>query len=297
MSSAKKTTVFGALFVAAAMALPSVQFVSAKTAPERCSVSIKYLNYQDSQSGDTPLTAGMTKDRIGVNAFSVMGVMPIAGKRSVGVSLLEDSITGASPAYHSSGFPPKNNIHHDGESGASGELRHSVDLELTRYYPQGSVTDGSSYSKESDYVSRSASLQGSMSTEDKNTTLTLGGSLTADTIDPNAMKIFDAATNAYVDKKQVVHETKQVATGIVGVTRVLTKQDIVQYYSEDQRLSAFGAVTPGLKVSKQLNEEWLVDLGIERYEQRDEWSRSGKGDPGVATFNASTIKAGISRQL
>ncbi len=411
LGSTKKSTVFRSLLVAAAMTLPSVQFASADTPPERGSVSFKYLNYQESQSGDTALTSGMSRDRIGVNALSVMGVMPFAGKWSVGVSFLEDSIAGASPAYHSSGFPPKNNVkqEHDGESGASGELRHAVDLELTRYYPQGSVTVGSSYSKESDYISRSASLQGSATSEDKNTTLTLGGSLTADTIDPNAMKIFDVAMNAYVDKKQVVHESKQVAAGIVSITRVLTKQDIVQltlgyshgngyytdpykdpdnrprnrnsttlftrwnhhfdgldgtgrifyryysdtfgirahtlgaeyvqplrrgwtvtpllrlytqseadfyvaagsaetstiptpvgsakYYTEDQRLSAFGALTLGLKVSKQLSPDWLVDFGIERYEQRDEWSQSGKGDPGVATFHATTIKVGLSRQI
>ncbi len=394
----KKSTVFGALLVAAAMTLPSVQFASADTPPERGSVSFKYLNYQDNQSGDTPLTSGMTRDRIGVNALSVMGVMPFAGKWSVGVSFLEDSVTGASPAYHSTGFPAKNNS----TSGASGELRHAVDLELTRYYPQGSLTVGSSYSKESDYISRSASLQGSLLSEDKNTTFTLGGSFNDDVIDLNR-------SNVVTVKQQVAAEKKQVAAGIVGVTRVLTKQDIVQltfgyshgngyytdpykdpdnrprnrnnttvftrwnhhfdgidgtgrisyryysdtfgirahtlgaeyvqplrrgwtvtpllrlytqseadfyvaagsaetstiptpvggaeYYTEDQRLSAFGAVTLGLKVSKQLSPDWLVDLDIERYEQRDEWSQRGKGDPGVATFHARTIKVGLSRQI
>lgn len=398
LGSTKKATVVGALFVAAAMTLPSVQFASAETPPERGTVSFKYLNYQDSQSGDTARTSGMSRDRIGVNALSVMGVMPFAGKWSVGVSFLEDSVTGASPAYHSSGFPAKNNA----TSGASGELRHAVDLELTRYYPQGSMTVGSSYSKESDYISRSASLQGSLLSEDKNTTFTLGGSYNDDLIDLNR-------PNVVTVKQQVAGEKKQVAAAIVGMTRVLTKQDIVQltlgysygsgyytdpykdpdnrprnrnnttfftrwnhhfdgldgtgrisyryysdtfgirahtlgaeyvqplrrgwtvtpllrlytqseadfyvsaasaetatiptppggavYYTEDQRLSAFGALTFGLKVSKQLSSDWLVDLDIERYEQRDEWSQIGKGDPGVATFHARTIKVGLSRQI
>jgi hypothetical protein len=395
------TSVFGAALVAAALVLPSVQFAYAEAAPEHGVVSLKYLNYQDSQSVDTPATASLlSRDRIAVNALSIMTVMPVAGEWSVGVSFMEDSVTGASPAYHSAGFPASKS---DLESGASGELRHSVDLQLTRYLPQGSVTAGTSYSTESDYVSRSCSLQGSFSTEDKNTTFTLGGSFNSDTIDLNK-------PNVVLSKQQLAEEKKQVFAGLAGVTRVLTKKDIVQfnlgytngngyytdpykdpdqrprdrnsftalgrwnhhfdntdgtarlsyryysdtfgirahtldaeyvqplhhgwtltpllrlytqseadfyftvaeekfigdtpqpptsgpYYTEDQRLSAFGAVTLGLKVSKQLNPDWLVDLKFEQYEQRDEWSLNGSGDPGLATFNARSIQVGISRKI
>ena len=405
MISVSPTTsrVFGAALLSAALVLPSVQFAYADAAPERGVVSLKYLNYQDSQSADTPATASLlSRDRIAVNALSIMSVMPVAGEWSVGVSFIEDSVTGASPAYHSSGFPASKS---DVKSGASGELRHAVDLQLTRYFSQGSVTAGTSYSKESDYISRSCSLQGSLSTEDKNTTFTLGGSFNDDSIDLNK-------PNVVLSKQQLAEEKKQVFAGLVGVTRVLTKKDIVQlnlgysngngyytdpykdpdnrprdrnsftalgrwnhhfdgtdgtarlsyryysdtfgirahtldaeyvqplnhgwtltpllrlytqsesdfyftvaeeqfngdgtpkapitttpYYTEDQRLSAFGAVTLGLKVSKQLNPDWLVDLKFEQYQQRDEWSLSGSGDPGLATFNARSIQVGISRKI
>ncbi len=396
------STVFGAALLAAALALPSVQFAYADAAPERGVVSLKYLNYQDSQSADTPVTAHLSNmDRIAVNALSLQVLMPVAGEWSVGVSFMEDSVTGASPAYHSSGFPASES---DVKSGASGELRHSVDLQLTRYFPQGSVTAGTSYSTESDYVSRSYSLQGSLSTEDKNTTFTLGGSFNDDTIDLNK-------PNVVASKQQIPEEKKQIFAGLIGVTRVLTKKDIVQfnlgysngngyytdpyknpdirprdrnsvtalgrwnhhfdgtdgtaqlsyryysdtfgirahtfeaeyvqplkhgwtltpllrlytqseadfyftvaeeqfngdgtpkpptsgdYYTEDQRLSAFGALTLGLKVSKQLNPDWLVDLKFEHYQQRDEWSLSGAGDPGLATFSARSIQVGLSRKI
>jgi len=395
------STLFGAALLAAALALPSVQFAYADAAPERGVVSLKYLNYQDSQSADTPATESLSsRDRVAVNALSLKALMPVAGEWSVGVSFMEDSVTGASPAYHSSGFPANKS---DVESGASGELRHSVDLQLTRYFLQGSVTAGSSYSTESDYVSRSYSLQGSLSTEDKNTTFTLGGSFNDDTIELNK-------PNVVASKQQLANENKRVVAGLFGVTRVLTKKDIVQfnlgysngngyytdpykdpdnrprdrnnvtalgrwnhhvdstdgtakisyryysdtfgirahtleaeyvqplhhgwtlapllrlytqseadfyvtvaeekfdgespkppatgsYYTEDQRLSAFGALTVGLKVSKQLNPDWLVDLKFEHYQQRDEWSLSGSGDPGLATFNARSIQVGLSRKI
>jgi Protein of unknown function (DUF3570) len=402
MASASKTTsaFLGAALVSAAMALPSVQFAYADAPPERGTISLKYLNYQDSQTGDTAVTAGMSRDRIAVNALSMMVVAPIAGEWSIGASFMEDSITGASPAYHSSGFSATKAV-----SGASGELRHAGDLNLTRYLSKGSVTFGTSYSKESDYISRGASLQGSLSTEDKNTTFTLGGSFSDDTIKLDA-------PNVVAVKKRDGDEQKHVVAGLFGVTKVLSKSDIVQfnlgysngtgyftdpykdpdnrprdrnnttvltrwnhhfngtdgtarlsyryytdtfgirahtlgaeyvqplqnswtltplfrlyiqseadfyvsasdaekadpsratqppagdlYYTEDQRLSAFGALTASVKISKQLNKDWLVDLKLEKYEQRENWSLNGKGDPGVAAFHAQSVQAGVSREF
>jgi hypothetical protein len=398
--SKAKSTVLGVALFSAAMALPSVQFAYADAPPERGTVSLKYLNYQDSQSGDTPFTAGLSRDRIAVNALSLMVTAPVAGEWSIGGSFMEDSVSGASPAYHSSGFPAGKAV-----SGASGELRHAGDLNLTRYFSRGSLTGAVSYSSESDYISRSASLQGSYSTEDKNTTFTLGGSFTDDTIKLDAPNVVSV-------KKKDADEQKQVVAGLLGVTRVLSKNDIVQlnlgysngngyytdpykdpdnrprdrnnttlltrwnhhfngsdgtahisyryysdtfgirahtlgaeyvqplrhgwtltpqlrlysqseadfyvatgaaeqanpsiatpppsgarFYTEDQRLSAFGAVTAGLKVSKQLGRDWLMDLKIEKYEQREEWCVNGKGDPGVLPFHARSFQAGISRQF
>ena len=219
MASVSKTTssFLGAALFSAAMALPSVQFAWADAPPERGTISLKYLNYQDSQTGDTAVTAGMSRDRIAVNALSMMVVAPIAGEWSIGASFMEDSITGASPAYHSSGFPATKAV-----SGASGELRHAGDLNLTRYLSKGSVTFGTSYSKESDYISRGASLQGSLSTEDKNTTFTLGGSFSDDTIKLDA-------PNVVAVKKRDGDEQKHVVAGLFGVTKVLSKSDIVQF--------------------------------------------------------------------
>ncbi|MEI6847724.1 MAG: DUF3570 domain-containing protein [Chlorobiaceae bacterium] len=214
--SKKTSTVLGATLISAAIALPSVQFAFADAPPERGIVSIKYLNYQDSQTGDTAVKAEMNRDRIAVNALSMMVVAPVAGEWSIGVSLIEDSVSGASPAYHSSGFPTSKTV-----SGASGELRHAGDLNLTRYFSRGSMTGGISYSKESDYISRSVSLQGSLLTEDKNTTFTVGGSFNDDSIQLNAPNVVGV-------KKQTADEHKQIVAGLIGVTKILSKSDIVQ---------------------------------------------------------------------
>ena len=46
-----------------------------------------------------------------------------------------------------------------------------------------------------------------------------------------------------------------------------------QLYSADERLSAFCAVTVGLKVAKTFADGWRADVKAEFYEQRNDWRR------------------------
>jgi len=387
--STKKTHALGAALFAAAMALPFSNAVFAEAAPEKGIVAFKYINYEDSQPD---------AERMDINAYTVSAMAPIAGKWSISTSYTYDSVTGASPNYH-------NFIKEDMLSGASPirEQRYSGDLSVTRYLSKGSVTVGTSYSEENDYISRGYSAQASISTEDKNTTFTFGGSYTTDTITANIGEWEDAGRS----------EEKRTLAGLVGVTQVLTKQDIVQvnlgyskgrgyfndpykayeqrpdrresktvmtrwnhhfdgidgtthlsyryytdsfgirahtfgleylqslpndwivtpsvrfssqtaadfylpvdldypteippatstifdegsYLSLDQRLSAYGALTLGIKVSKRIAKEWLIDVKYENYEQRAGWCMTGHGDRGLAPFSASFYQIGLSRQF
>jgi hypothetical protein len=379
----KKTHVVGAALFAAAMALPFSSAVFAEAAPEKGIVAFKYLNYNDNQPNE---------DRISVNAYTVSAMAPIAGKWSISTSYTYDSVTGASPERHSY-------INPDMLSGASPirEQRYAGDLSITRYLPQGSVTVGGSYSEENDYISRGYSAQASIATEDKNTTFTFGGSYTTDTINPSNDR------TSFYEKRSV--------GGLVGVTQVLTKRDIVQlnlgyskgrgymsdpyklyderpdrresktvmtrwnhhfdgidgtshlsyrfytdsfgirahtfgleylqslpndwtvtpsarFYSQtaadfyvpadpsdpfllvpwalqtagsavslDQRLSSYGALTLGIKVSKRIAKDWLVDFKYENYEQRAGWSMTGGGDHELAPFSATFLQAGLSMEF
>lgn len=73
-----------------------------------------------------------------------------------------------------------------------------------------------------------------------------------------------------------------------------TPPDSAAVYSEDQRLSGFGALTYGLKVAKQIDQDWLVDIKYEQYRQRERWAISG-GDGGLAPFDARSLMFGITR--
>jgi hypothetical protein len=364
--------------LAAAMLLPGMGAVHAETPPERGSVSVKALYYKEDQPG---------LDRISVRSPSVSVLAPVAGEWAIAGSATVDDVSGASPRYHTA------------ISGASqmDDLRKAGDVMVTRYLPHGTVSVGGAYSKEHDYRSRALSLQGTYSSDDKNTTLAFGVSGTDDAIDPV--------------NRLVVNESRQTVSLLAGVTRVLTPVDIAAltlthssghgYYSDpyklldnrprsrdqstallqwnhrfmalaassrlsyrfyrdsfgiqahtlgaewvqslaggwtvtpsvrlysqgkadfyfdpvydpvfgppfprgyvigseafsspDQRLSAFGAVTVGLKLAKQIDRDWSVDLKLERYEQRASWRVFGSGSPGLEPLRALSVQLGVTR--
>jgi hypothetical protein len=366
--------------LAAAMLLPGIGAVHAETPPERGAVSVKYLYYKEDQPG---------LDRISVHSPSVSVLAPVAGEWTVAASATMDDVSGATPRYHTA------------ISGASrmDDLRKAGDVMVTRYLPRGTVSVGAAYSKENDYRSRALSLQGTYSSEDKNTTWALGVSGTDDSINPV--------------NRLVIGESRQTVSVLAGVTRVLTAVDIAQltlthssghgYYSDpyklldnrprsrdqstallqwnhrfverggtsrlsyryyrdsfgisahtfgaeyvqslaggwslapslrlysqgaadfyfdpvydpvfgppfprgfvigsegfsspDQRLSAFGAVTVGFKLAKQIDRDWSVDLKLERYEQRGSWRMFGTGSPGLEPMRAVSVQLGVSRSF
>jgi hypothetical protein len=360
--------------MAAALLLPlAVVPAQAESAPEKTTISYKYLDYFDSQPD---------ADRIAVKAHALALTLPISDKWSLSASAVNDAISGASPQYHTK------------ELTQLKDLRRAYSLGVTRYLPSGTLTVTGNYSGESDYISRSISATGTWFTDDtKNTALTAGLGVTRDVINPN--------------NQAVVGATKNVNDVMVGVTQVFTPVDIVQVnlrhsngngyfsdpykflderprernvstlltrwnhhfssvdgtlrssyryytdtykikahtlgfeyaqalgtgwtvtplvrlhsqtaawfytrynpdpdygitlptgstYSQDQRLSAFGALTTGMKVSRQLSPALLVDVKYEYYRQRAEWAHGNQGDPGLAPFNARSLQLGFSYQF
>jgi hypothetical protein len=354
---------------AAALSLPMMETAHAGAAPERGEISFKYLDYLDYQPD---------RDRIAIRAPSLMIMTPIAGEWSVSASVVADSVSGASPRYHTSQITPMR------------DKRMGYTTSVTRYFAQSSHTFGLAYGTETDYLSRSFSYQSNFMTEDKNTTLTLGLGNAYDVILPNG---------GYLYTEQGKHTTD----AIVGVTQVFSATDLGQvtlrhsrgrgYYSDqykifdvrpesrdsdsvlfrwnhhfdkldgtlrssyryyedtfkikahtidfeyvqnlnngwsvmpllryygqskaqfyydwpsdgfvglndiydagkfmslDQRLSAFGAVTYGVKVVKKIGRDWIVDMKLEQYEQRGDWALSN-GSPGLAPFKAHSIQLG-----
>lgn len=346
--------------------------LAAQALPGEGKVALKYLDYVDSQPG---------KERVRVEATSVMAVVPVSQDWSFTTTNTVDAISGASPAYHSSGL------------GKLTDLRRAHDFSVTRFMTNGTVTGGVSLSTEADYVSRAVSLSTLHYSEDRNTTWSAGVARASDNINPV--------------NRIVQNEHKQVMDVLLGWTRVLTPNDLVQInvgrswgegyfsdpykvfdnrprvrksttlqagwnhhfedsistlrmgyrwfsdnwgvqahtatvewvkpmpgdwtvsplmrfhnqraadfyvdadltgspfppnppqeatvFSEDHRLSSFGALTLGVKLSKKLDANWTADLKVEHYAQRGAWYLGGTGSPGLEPFFARSVQSGLSR--
>lgn len=367
-----------ATMTAAAISLFAVECVTppcmAQSIPERGIVSLKQLDYVDSQPG---------RDRVKVKATAVDILAPIAGEWAISATAVSDGISGASPAYHNSAIIKLV------------DRRNAIDGQVTRYFQDASVTIGANYSKESDYLSRGLSFQGSLLSGDRNTTWTLGIGFNKDKIDPNnhivagekkhvadfllslsqvltisdivqinlgiskgdgyhsdPYKVFDnrprernsqTLTTRWNHHNQSLDSTarmsyryfsdswgikahtltleyvQNIAPGwiITPLLRVYSQSrakfyvdagpidfpfppnppDNARYFSEDQRMSAYGAHTYGLKIAKHFGEDWLVDLKYEQYTQRASWRLFGEGSPGLLPFYARSVQVGISKQF
>jgi len=395
----KHHTELGAALLSAAMALPCVlNAAHAESAPEKATLSFKYLNYKERQQitseagsgygpaygqADSKTGASAFDERIRVRATSSSVMLPLNSEWSLSGTLITDSISGASPAYHTQALSYLK------------DFRRAVDTSLTRYLPNGTLTVGMSHSGENDYVSRAASLLATRSSENKNTTWTAGLGINRDQINPANQIVFN--------------ETKRSSEVLLGVTQVVTMNDIVQFnmgyykgqgyfsdpykiyderprdrtqqkfqtrwnhhfselngtsrlayryytdswgirshtfdaewvqqfgngwsaapalryysqtaakfyvevdprlspfpaspppnarfFSEDQRMSALGALTMGVKLTKQLTLDTKIDLKLEQYGQKGAWILSGAGSKGLAPFYARNLQVGMTHSF
>jgi hypothetical protein len=71
----------------------------------------------------------------------------------------------------------------------------------------------------------------------------------------------------------------------------------VETFSDDHRLSAFGACAVGLKLAWQVDENWQADIKVERYEQRSAWRVGGTGSPHLAPLRARTVQVSLSHRF
>jgi len=183
-----------ASLLAAALLLPGVQAL-ADEPPAASSISLRYLDYADRQSG---------LDRIHAHSPSIAVTAPVASDWAIEGTLTADDVSGASPRYHTA-ISGASHMHDERKAG---------DVAATRYFRRGTLTAGAAYSTEHDYVSRALSLNGTVSSEDNNTTWAFGLAGSRDSINPV--------------NRVVADEHKRTVSVLAGVTRVLTPNDIGQ---------------------------------------------------------------------
>ena len=68
-------------------------------------------------------------------------------------------------------------------------------------------------------------------------------------------------------------------------------------YTADERLSAFGAVTLGVRLAKELPHRLTIDVAFNAYRQRGDWRLGGDGSPGLAKLSARWIEFGLAKRF
>lgn len=189
------------------LALPA----QAENAPEGTTVAFKYLDYIDYQSTDGTPTNTRGGDRMRVKAPSLGISMGLGESWGVEAAAVIDSVSGASPQYHST------------LSGASGkgikDTRTAIDAKATHYLRRSSIGVGIANSSEDDYKSTAISVDYRMSSEDNNTTFAIGTGYTSDKIED---------TNGNVLATFGAEQKKRANDFMLGVTHNLSPTDIVQ---------------------------------------------------------------------
>ncbi len=182
----------------AALAGLAPAIASAENQPEKTTVAVKYSNYADGQDG---------WDRVNVSAPALYIQAPIASDWSIEASAVVDTVTGASPRWHSQSSV---------DSGASkmSDERTAGDVKITRYFARSAWSASLATSSEHDYQSDAIGVDTRWSTEDNNRTWAVGYGLSTDRIGRH----LDPLT-----------KQKRTQEFMVGVTQVLTPGDIVQF--------------------------------------------------------------------
>lgn len=180
-----------ALVLGATTALPA----AAVSAPTEGEAGFRYMHYQDRQPGNP---------RITVHGYAADVLAPLNDRWVLEAYGVIDAISGASPAYYTA---PASLVDLT-------DRRRAVDARVSHYAHRQKFTVGLAESRESDYVSHSTSLLYGGSSDNQNTTWTLGLSATRDRIDPV--------------NRRVSGQRKRVNEVLMGITQVLTPVDIVQ---------------------------------------------------------------------
>jgi hypothetical protein len=362
-----------ATLMAAALTLPGVVFAPealAESAPENAVVSLKYLDYRDSQPSGA---------RMHVTSPSVVVIAPIGSRWAVEAGVVTDAMSGASPLYHST------------LSGASGkgvrDDRKAGDLKLTHFFDRGAVGIAAAVSTENDYFSRAISFDVRFNSEDNNTTFAFGVGGSSDRINSENRVAIDEKKRSrefLIGITQVLSSTQLVQSNLTITrgkgyysdpykpfdTRPNTRNSVAwltrynhyfsgvggalnssyrfyhdsfgidshtleltwrqpladswtlspmlryvsqsaadfyydppwptgyvnnQLYSADQRLSAFGSVSYGLRVDKTFGSGWAVNAKAELTEQRGSWHLGDGGSAGLEPFRSQTFIVGVSK--
>ncbi|MCB0332592.1 MAG: DUF3570 domain-containing protein [Bdellovibrionales bacterium] len=71
----------------------------------------------------------------------------------------------------------------------------------------------------------------------------------------------------------------------------------ISTYSADQRLSGFGELTTGLKLSRDFGDDFSLSLGVDVVQQHGSWKLFSEGSPDIENFSETIVSFGILKKF
>jgi hypothetical protein len=185
--------------MAAALALPGLALAPAAradTPPDQTTLAFKQLYYRDDQPG---------QQRMRIESPALYWLVPVKDVAAIEGYAVSESISGASPYFF-------NTL--SGASGLIRENRNAFDIKGTYFMDRAAVALGVASSHENDFSSRALRAEARFSTDDQNTTLSLGAGHIDDTI------------TSTVDP--LLHQARHTDALLAGITQVWSPVTIAQ---------------------------------------------------------------------
>ena len=211
MSSEHKIPTAAALLMAASQALPA-------TPPDGSGIAYQISQYQEDPAPENRVASGST-ERYRILVHQVQWHTPLADQWLLEAGGSYESMSGASPLQtftNSSG---------QGEvimSGASiDEQRTDARLQLTRYFPAGTLGGGVYASEENDYSARAWNVATSVELNQALTTINLGFSRSDDQLSPTEPQLS-------VNRQLADGQGKYRDEAYLGVSQILNKYEVIQ---------------------------------------------------------------------
>ncbi len=214
-------TVLRAL-TASAMALPGIAGKAHADGPVE-EITIEgspFTYYREDNLRPKKTVFGMERDRMEIFTYKFRITAPVTDRADVEADVGFETMSGASPWF----VLPDLASDRDGRpvqvmSGATiDDQRGDLLLKGNYYFDRAKVSLSSGFSIENDYASVNFGTGAEHSFNDKNTTLSIGGNVSLDWIDPTDAKLFD----------RVESENKQSYSVFLGFSQILTRHSAVQ---------------------------------------------------------------------
>jgi hypothetical protein len=207
-----------AALTAGALALPGLAGPAAAEGPlERIGAEYSFSRYSEAKIPTSKVAVGSERSRYEIDMHQFRFAAPIAGRFDLGLDVVHETMSGATPWYV---IPDDDGKPVQVMTGATiDEARTDALLEGRFHLDRGLASMSGGVSFENDYLAINGGLGGELDLNEKNTTLSSGFGFSVDQIDP-------VDTAEYPLRPD--HEEKQSYSVFLGLSQIVRRNIAVQ---------------------------------------------------------------------